>query len=90
MPKGENPNSQRNLIAGKNKKPNSKKTLVQLSLSAREIAKKLGNGSITEGIEIALSAHALSSDIAFYEQSHSDEQLNKTPSSPGIEGVENK
>lgn len=57
MPKGENPNSRSNLIAGKNKKPNSKKTSLQISDSAKAIAQKLGNGNMTKGIEQSLNLY---------------------------------
>jgi hypothetical protein len=70
MPKGENPNSQRNLVAGKNKKPDSKKTSMQLSNKAKEVAKKLGGGNMAEGVERSL---------ALYEQMTQDRLFQQSP-----------
>jgi hypothetical protein len=70
MPKGENPNSQRNLVAGKNKKPNSKKTPMQLSEKSRKLASIAGDGNMTEGVERSL---------ALYEQMTQDTLFVRSP-----------
>ena len=51
MPKGSNPNSQQNLVAGKNKRPNAIRTTVNLNPETIETAKKLGNGQSSKGID---------------------------------------
>jgi hypothetical protein len=70
MPKGENPNSQRNLVAGKNKKPNSKKTPMQLSEKSRKLASIVGEGNMTEGVERSLK---------FYEDMTQDRLFQQSP-----------
>ncbi len=69
MPKGEHPNSQQNLIAGKNKKPNPRKTLVQISDKARELAKKTGDGNMAEGVEQSLMFYAEMNQDRLFAQS---------------------
>lgn len=52
MPKGSNPKSQQNLVAGKNKRLNAVRTTCRLDKQTIEFAKKIGNGEITKGIDI--------------------------------------
>lgn len=51
MPKGSNPKSQQNLVAGKNKRPDAVRTTVRLNPETIELAKKIGGGEITKGID---------------------------------------
>ena len=51
MSKGSNPKSQQNLLAGKNKRPDAVRTTVRLNPETIELAKKIGNGEITKGID---------------------------------------
>ena len=51
MSKGSNPRSQQNLLAGKNKRPDAVRTTVRLNPETIELAKKIGNGEITKGID---------------------------------------
>ncbi len=69
MPKGENPNSQRNLVAGKNKKPNSKKTPMQLSEKSRKLAATAGDGNMTEGVERSLKLYEDMTQDRLFQQS---------------------
>lgn len=49
--KGSNPKSQQNLVSGKNKRPNAVRTTVRLNPETIELAKKIGGGEITKGID---------------------------------------
>jgi CO dehydrogenase nickel-insertion accessory protein CooC1 len=51
MSKGSNPNSQQNLVAGKNKRPDAIRTTVRLNPETIELAKKIGDGEITKGLD---------------------------------------
>ena len=51
MSKGSNPKSQQNLVAGKNKRPDAVRTTVRLNPETIELAKKIGGGEITKGID---------------------------------------
>jgi CO dehydrogenase nickel-insertion accessory protein CooC1 len=51
MSKGSNPKSQQNLIAGSNKRPDAVRTTVRLNPETIELAKKIGDGEITKGID---------------------------------------
>jgi hypothetical protein len=51
MSRGSNPKSQQNLLAGKNKRPDAVRTTVRLNPETIELAKKIGNGEITKGID---------------------------------------
>lgn len=51
MPKGSNPKSRQNLVAGKNKRLDAVRTTVRLNKQTIEFAKKIGNGEISKGID---------------------------------------
>jgi hypothetical protein len=69
MPKGQSPNSRRNLIAGRNKKPGSKKTPMQLSEKSRRLAAIAGDGNMTEGVERSLKLYEEISQDRLFQQS---------------------
>ena len=49
--RGKNPNSQKNLVSGRNKKVGGKKTEMILTEKAREGLRTLGEGNMSEGAE---------------------------------------